>query len=456
MAAVLGGHPGSHQRWQEDRRAARAESGWAGGESEQSLSEEGQRGPLQPPVRRDAFNRAVSSFVICIVTIHPSDIASSPSKARLLCTGATSSMHVPPSTIAATSALRLRAAARQANVLHCRYPVDSETITHEALAVMRAAAADRERNRERARLAVCNVRFGVEALSAALDGGARLPAGRGLPSEAETRCRERWRAAIVKARPADPCSDSATRSTHSRRSKIRLAELWQHRSVAAQCQRCCWQDLQHAPFALQVVCRHRFIKRTVDFVGARRAGRAARARADDQPLGFMITNFNVLSLESASALELQLDWSHAFARVASRPAALLATLLGGAARCGACRLCRDVVLLLLMRLRQFACCSLEVQARVLEVSQSDRLEHIAEDKAAHHQRQIEAERAAAVVAAMKHGKPRAGYDGGAAGASTEVAWVVPWDGDVARARLGRSRKVVALQARSALLSRAPA
>ena len=80
----------------------------------------------------------------------------------------------------------------------CRYPHDAGAVTHEALAVMRAAAADRERNREKARLAVLNVRFSVEALATHLDGGMRLPAAHGLPTDAETLVRERWRTAITK------------------------------------------------------------------------------------------------------------------------------------------------------------------------------------------------------------------------------------------------------------------
>jgi hypothetical protein len=81
---------------------------------------------------------------------------------------------------------------------------------------------------------------------------------------------------------------------------------------------------------LQVLYRNRFVRRTLDFAGARRRARR-EARRSTQPLGFMITNFNALSHESATALEMTLDWLYSFDKVAKRPASLLAQLLEGAA-----------------------------------------------------------------------------------------------------------------------------
>ena len=81
-----------------------------------------------------------------------------------------------------------------------RYPADTSAVTQETLAVMRATAIDREKNREAARVAVLNVRFGVDALATHLDGGLMLPMAAAAPTVAQTMVRERWRKAITKVR----------------------------------------------------------------------------------------------------------------------------------------------------------------------------------------------------------------------------------------------------------------
>ena len=66
--------------------------------------------------------------------------------------------------------------------------------------MMRATADARLRNRAAAKVALLNVTFGIEALSAHLESRLALGAGNGAPDAAATRTRERWRLAITKVR----------------------------------------------------------------------------------------------------------------------------------------------------------------------------------------------------------------------------------------------------------------
>ena len=82
----------------------------------------------------------------------------------------------------------------------------------------------------------------------------------------------------------------------------------------------------------QVVLRNRFIARAGAFAAARRRGRTVAA-STDKVLGYMITNFNALSCESSSALEMLLDWFHSYTSVAAQPALLLDRLVERALAC---------------------------------------------------------------------------------------------------------------------------
>lgn len=73
--------------------------------------------------------------------------------------------------------------------------------------------------------------------------------------------------------------------------------------------------------------RNRFIDKTYNFVVARR--RARTEATTERVLGFMITNFNAISCETSSALEMMLDWCHSFSNVSLQPKAVLKQLLEG-------------------------------------------------------------------------------------------------------------------------------
>jgi hypothetical protein len=74
---------------------------------------------------------------------------------------------------------------------------------------------------------------------------------------------------------------------------------------------------------IQVIHRNRFI------VGTKRIGYARKAQRAGRLLGYMVTNFNHVSFEHRSTLEMMLDWFDSYTRIAAAPGALMDTLVRG-------------------------------------------------------------------------------------------------------------------------------
>jgi hypothetical protein len=79
----------------------------------------------------------------------------------------------------------------------CRFPQESTNIDNHTLSLMRATAVARERNGEQAKLSLLNVQYGLESLSAWLEGSSLKPSSQAVSKEV-TLVREKWRQAITK------------------------------------------------------------------------------------------------------------------------------------------------------------------------------------------------------------------------------------------------------------------